>query len=117
MLKAKPHGPRPQGKQHSPQDAIKAHCRQCNGGAPDTCVCPGCSLHPYRMGLDSSGPKRSLMQAIQVHCLDCAGSVMGVRTCTATKLIDSQAPCALWSHREGGEDAAWPLMPSMRSTL
>jgi len=85
----------------TPREAIRAHCRECNGGGPKTCPVPTCPLFPFRMSVVPADVGTTPLRAIRAHCLGCAGTSEGVRTCRARKPFLDIPACALWTHRTG----------------
>jgi len=91
-----------QGKRRTPCNAIKGHCRWCNGGEnPKSCTADTCPLYEHR-ACRASEPKTTPLRAIRARCLDCAGSANAVCDCSAFKdYSEVQTACDLWPHREG----------------
>lgn len=89
------------GERLTPRAAIRAHCRECNGGSPDTCPVPSCPIFPFRLSEVSPEATTTPLRAIRARCQDCAGGTEAVRDCTACKRFHNMPACALWPHREG----------------
>jgi len=90
------------GKRLTPRAAIRAFCRWCNGGHPESCTSTQCPLYALRQGKLTKEPSLPPLRAIRARCLECAGSVDAVRACTAFKpFSEAQPECPLWPHRDG----------------
>jgi len=100
-MRNKNNGPTFTGERLTPRAAIRAHCRECNGGNPRSCPVPSCPLHFFRLTEVSPEASTTPLQAIRACCLACVGSNEAVHRCSAYKPFVDIPVCVLWPHREG----------------
>ena len=94
-------GPVFTGERLTPRAAIRAHCRECNGGNPRSCTISSCPLYPFHLTEASPEASTTPLRAIRACCLDCAGSTEAVHRCAACKPFIDIPACTLWQHRKG----------------
>jgi len=91
-------------KPKTPIRSIRAYCLSCSGDSANEvrlCVCPQCSLYPYRMGKRPGednkyqGELLTPVKAIRSRCIDCSGFILSeVRRCFLPE-------CSLYPYRMG----------------
>jgi len=103
------------GDRLTPRAAIRAHCRECNGGGPKTCPVPTCPIFPFRMTVVPADTPTTPLRAIRARCLDCAGTSEAVRSCSAHKPFADTPACAIWPHRTGKRHVTTAYREARRS--
>ena len=105
------HDQDPKAKRLTPQQAARAHCVSCCGGArqgengPAGCNSPLCPLYHYRQGRRDRAADRSPAKAMRAFCLTCVVTGAEVRRCQERR-------CPLWPYRFGKNPRASRRTPN-----